>query len=927
MKTLTKLYKPLLNCNLFLLVVFLLTIIPSSIMGQNLKVMSFNMLEGGAEGRIDRIFEILSENNPDIVLAQETSTMDERFAVKAQEYGYYFIQQDLVKTTLQPAILSKYPITSTERHHQFVGAKIKLPNGNYVKAYSAHLPPLELNAERFYMLKQIARQFLRPDREKYPTIVGGDFNLWQNQTFELGALTDLGFTRDMADYLSYIYSHGFNSVANSGKVISGSNWPSDHDAIYLEYYMPDEFVEESESFTVYNKFDSTYLLSSNDFINHFPLGGLTGIKILELPQKGELTINDNIISEGEVISTTDLNNLEYSNNYLGLDEFEWQGITSSGQASVSSFLSIENRYAIGWIDKSECYFDSDFLVPGVDLYFGSDDYFTSTSDAKLVGGEFVKFPTYISYFGNSWDGVENGDLFSMRIDTLADLYLAYDNRNVQPPNWLKSNYTLTDITFVSNQHSYIVYKKRVEPGLLRFGENRMNWEQRGNVDHFILIVVPVNVNLQADLVSPEIGKYDLNTNVDLNWSSALEAVSYHLQVSTEVNFNNIVFESTSITGTSVTLNNLENGTVYYWRVKGQNNTAEGNWSETWYFATGLGDDAPEHRSSDLRVDEIIYVEDDDPVHSNANPSAYHITGKNLTVEAWAKISSYPEDGKHSTIIVRPYNGEPWEAYDLRVANFDNLEKPEIQALVSDGTPNWGFANWTSSIPLNEWMHIAMSYDGNLVKLFINGDLVSSGYFSESIGRGETGLYIGGTFDWVNFNGLIDEVRLWNVTRTGEEIKAYRYVRLNGGEQGLAGYWPMDEIETVNGIRVVKDKTVNQNNLRVGNLNLSDDTPMGSSNPTAVQYEGAQPVDFQLYQNYPNPFNPSTTIKFGLPVQSKVSLEIYNILGQRVASLINQELAAGFHQVKWNASRIASGIYFYSIMTPSFSETKKLILMR
>jgi len=88
-----------------------------------------------------------------------------------------------------------------------------------------------------------------------------------------------------------------------------------------------------------------------------------------------------------------------------------------------------------------------------------------------------------------------------------------------------------------------------------------------------------------------------------------------------------------------------------------------------------------------------------------------------------------------------------------------------------------------------------------------------------------------------------------------------------------------------------------------------------------------PIEFQLYQNYPNPFNPSTTIRYGLPKESKVSLEVYNILGERVTQLVNQQLKAGYHEVEFNNSSHSSGIYFYRIQAGDFVETKKMILLK
>ena len=98
--------------------------------------------------------------------------------------------------------------------------------------------------------------------------------------------------------------------------------------------------------------------------------------------------------------------------------------------------------------------------------------------------------------------------------------------------------------------------------------------------------------------------------------------------------------------------------------------------------------------------------------------------------------------------------------------------------------------------------------------------------------------------------------------------------------------------------------------------------------TAIAGNGNKlPEKFSLKQNYPNPFNPSTTISFDLPYNSKVSLVIYDALGRKVTELISGELNAGSHSVKWNAGNHSSGVYFYRLQTESFSQTKKLILLK
>jgi len=89
----------------------------------------------------------------------------------------------------------------------------------------------------------------------------------------------------------------------------------------------------------------------------------------------------------------------------------------------------------------------------------------------------------------------------------------------------------------------------------------------------------------------------------------------------------------------------------------------------------------------------------------------------------------------------------------------------------------------------------------------------------------------------------------------------------------------------------------------------------------------EPASYTLSQNYPNPFNPSTTISFSIPAKWFVSLKVYDILGREVAVLVSEQLSAGNHSRLWNAEGLPSGVYFYRLQAGSFTETKKLILLR
>jgi hypothetical protein len=98
--------------------------------------------------------------------------------------------------------------------------------------------------------------------------------------------------------------------------------------------------------------------------------------------------------------------------------------------------------------------------------------------------------------------------------------------------------------------------------------------------------------------------------------------------------------------------------------------------------------------------------------------------------------------------------------------------------------------------------------------------------------------------------------------------------------------------------------------------------------TSVETEMKQtPMQYFLSQNFPNPFNPTTSIEFNLPTKSFVSLKVFDILGREVATMVSGQLLAGNHVQQWNANGMPSGVYFYRLQAGSYTETKKLVLLK
>jgi hypothetical protein len=91
--------------------------------------------------------------------------------------------------------------------------------------------------------------------------------------------------------------------------------------------------------------------------------------------------------------------------------------------------------------------------------------------------------------------------------------------------------------------------------------------------------------------------------------------------------------------------------------------------------------------------------------------------------------------------------------------------------------------------------------------------------------------------------------------------------------------------------------------------------------------GWMPQTFSLSQNYPNPFNPATTIKYQIPELSFVTIKVYDVIGNEIETLVNEEKPEGTYEITWNAERLSSGVYFYQLSTEKFADAKKMIILK
>jgi hypothetical protein len=123
----------------------------------------------------------------------------------------------------------------------------------------------------------------------------------------------------------------------------------------------------------------------------------------------------------------------------------------------------------------------------------------------------------------------------------------------------------------------------------------------------------------------------------------------------------------------------------------------------------------------------------------------------------------------------------------------------------------------------------------------------------------------------------------------------------------------------------------QGKIKISDLSLPsvydvNDAPFRIDYVSNVNDE-ANPTEFNLFQNYPNPFNPATIIEYSLPQKKMVTLKVFDVLGYEIATLVNEEKSAGNYTVKFDGSKLSSGIYFYQLKAENYISTKKLILLK
>ncbi len=310
--------------------------------------------------------------------------------------------------------------------------------------------------------------------------------------------------------------------------------------------------------------------------------------------------------------------------------------------------------------------------------------------------------------------------------------------------------------------------------------------------------------------------------------------------------------------------------------------------------------------------------------STKNEGVVALTGfstlTTCTIEAWIKPSAYENGNNEENVILR-HDEESGACVSIYDNDSHNLSWDTHDAQGSTTTP------------LNTWTHIALvAQNDSLLAMYVNGNLETiSGTKSIHMPNGDIVI---GNYNYdchaedFRFVGAIDELRIWNDIRTQAEIQGNKNKILTGYEPNLISYWDFNDGSGT----VLTNKVSGGVNGTLKNMEASDWVAGVSSlskkgNVRSGKANAQLPSKYELSQNYPNPFNPSTTINFTIPKSQNVELAVYNILGEKVAELVNSNMDAGNHSVVFNANNFSSGIYIYRITAGNFVSIKKMMLLK
>ncbi len=393
------------------------------------------------------------------------------------------------------------------------------------------------------------------------------------------------------------------------------------------------------------------------------------------------------------------------------------------------------------------------------------------------------------------------------------------------------------------------------------------------------------------LISPANGATNVPLPVTFSWNASSGATSYWLQVSTSISFTSgMACDDSTLTGTTKQLSNLTNGTLYYWRVNAKNVGGKSGWSSTWSFTTIVAAPSPPPT--------LI-----SPANGATNvplPVTFSWNASSGATSYWLQVSTSISFTSGMACDDSTLTGT--------TKQLSNLTNGTLYYWRVNAKNVGGKSGWSST-----WSFITILQPPTLVWP-ANGatNVPRSLRLRWNVSRGATSYWIS---VWVT-NGM--------VVNTSSTDTSYYLTNLAAN---YTYYWHVNASNAV----CTSAWSATWSFTTGTSMSKKSLTHRGSGSDDD-EFSSAIPVEYALSQNYPNPFNPSTNIQLDLPKDGRVVLIVYDLLGRKVTTLLDDDIPAGSYVLLWDGKNdagqmMATGIYFYRIIANDFVGTKKMIFMR
>jgi len=538
-----------------------------------------------------------------------------------------------------------------------------------------------------------------------------------------------------------------------------------------------------------------------------------------------------------------------------------------------------------------------------------------------------------------WYSVENASDYQIQVATNSTFTSLLYNVNISD----------TSITIPEmSQHPIIYWRIRATAG-----NHQSPWSEIWSFH----IIEPLQT---PQLISPQNLATDVNPEFYFSWHRVDEAINYTLQVSSDIEFNNIIIDEERIVDTSLFCHSLNLDQNYFWRVKSMNQNSESPWSEIWSFKLISQLDQPQllypidyaidvnpeltfvwnkinfANNYQLQVSQVPTFESpaidrsdiiDSTYFSNILESASQYFWRVKAIRfgsigsAWSDVFNFSTKSAFvsSPILSEPSNNssnvninptfkwypvENYQSYHFQISRDSSFNTVQIDSMVND-----------TQITINNlregekyYWHVRVSENGNINPWSSKWDFITMLSKPNNL----LAIQVGSTV-----------VLEWE-----HETEGLMYL-IERKDSSTSPSW----IDSVFNYYTYIDSTISNNQTYIYTVNakstfaLSDDTSIQITVLITSVEDSEKPSSFSLSQNFPNPFNPSTTISFSLSHASDVKLKLFDLIGKEVAELVNSKMSAGTHELKFNAENLASGIYIYKLITPAFTDTKKMMFVK